>query len=44
VIDFAQKRRISNVRWLTQDHNYAGGRLYDSYVSRSDFILYSLPV
>ena len=44
VIDFAQKRKISNVRWLTQDYNYAGRRLYDSYVSKSDFILYSLPV
>ena len=44
VIDFAQKRRISNVRWRTQDYNYAGRRLYDSYVSRTDFILYSLPV
>jgi ribosomal protein S18 acetylase RimI-like enzyme len=44
VIDFAQKRGLSNVRWLTQHYNYAGRRLYDSYVARSDFILYSLPV
>lgn len=44
VIDFAKRRGITNVRWLTQDYNYAGRRLYDSYVSKSDFILYSLPV
>jgi GNAT superfamily N-acetyltransferase len=44
VIDFARERGISNVRWLTQEFNYAGRRLYDSYRPKSDFILYSVPV
>jgi GNAT superfamily N-acetyltransferase len=44
VIGFAKARRISNVRWLTQDFNYAGRKLYDSYRPKSDFILYSVPV
>ena len=44
VIDVARAKGLSNVRWLTQEFNYAGRRLYDSYVSKSDFILYSLPV
>lgn len=44
VIDFARSRRIGNVRWLTQEFNYAGRRLYDSYTRKSDFILYSVPV
>ena len=44
VIEFARSRGISNVRWLTQDYNYAGRRLYDTYTPKSDFILYSLPV
>jgi len=44
VIDFAQARKINNVRWLTQDFNYRGRRLYDTYTPKSDFILYSLPV
>ena len=44
VIAFARERGISNVRWLTQEFNYAGRRLYDSYRPKSDFILYSVPV
>ena len=44
VIGFAKAHGISNVRWLTQEFNYAGRRLYDSYRPKSDFILYSVPV
>ena len=44
VIGFARARGLSNVRWLTQEFNYAGRRLYDSYRPKSDFILYSVPV
>ncbi len=44
VIGFARGRGITNVRWLTQEFNYAGRRLYDSYRPKSDFILYSVPV
>ena len=41
VIQFARDNNIVNVRWLTQDFNYAGRRLYDTYSPKSDFILYS---
>lgn len=44
VISFARARGIGNVRWLTQEFNYAGRRLYDTYRPKSDFILYSVPV
>ncbi|MEO6298435.1 MAG: GNAT family N-acetyltransferase [Paracoccaceae bacterium] len=44
VIGFAQGRGISNVRWLTQEFNYAGRRLYDTYRPKTDLILYSVPV
>lgn len=44
VIGFAKVNGITNVRWLTQDFNHDARRLYDSYSSKSDFILYSLPV
>jgi GNAT superfamily N-acetyltransferase len=44
VIAFAREKGIPNVRWLTQEFNYDGRRLYDSYRPRSDFILYSVPV
>ena len=44
VIQFAKRRGISNVRWLTQDFNYPGRRLYDTYSKKSDFVLYSVPV
>lgn len=44
VIEFARSRNLANVRWLTQDFNYAGRRLYDTYAPKSDFILYSVPI
>ena len=44
VFSFARSRGIGNVRWLTQENNYAGRTLYDSYAGKSDFILYSVPV
>lgn len=44
VIGFAKARKITNVRWLTQEFNYAGRQLYDSFRPKSDFILYSVPV
>lgn len=44
VFEFAKTRGISNVRWLTQDYNYAARNLYDSYGRKSDFLLYSFPV
>lgn len=44
VIGFAKVRGITNLRWLTQEYNYAGRRLYDTYRPKSDFILYSVPV
>ena len=44
VIGFAKGRGLGNVRWLTQDYNYAGRRLYDTYTPKSDFILYSVNV
>lgn len=42
VIDFARDRGLSHVRWLTQEFNYAGRRLYDTYQPKSDFILYNV--
>lgn len=44
VIGFARDRGFTNVRWLTQEFNYAGRRLYDTYRPKSDFVLYSVPV
>lgn len=44
VFAFAKNKGISNVRWLTQDFNYRARELYDSYGSKSDFILYTFPV
>ena len=44
VFAFAKTNNINNVRWLTQDFNYPGRRLYDTYGLKSDFILYSYPV
>jgi GNAT superfamily N-acetyltransferase len=44
VIEFARGRGIANVRWLTQEFNYPGRRLYDRYKPKTDFILYSIPV
>lgn len=44
VIAFAKARGIPSVRWLTQEFNYAGRRLYDTYGPKSDFILYNVMV
>ena len=44
VIAFAKARGIPSVRWLTQDFNYAGRRLYDTYGPKTDFILYNVAV
>ena len=44
VIEFARAGDIPNVRWLTQEFNYPARTLYDTYTSKSDFILYSIPV
>ena len=44
VLAFAKKRGIDNVRWLTQEFNYSGRRLYDTYTKKSDFVLYSVPI
>lgn len=44
VFKFAANRGISNVRWLTQEFNYNGRRLYDTYAKKSDFVLYSINV
>ena len=44
VFTFAKPHRISNVRWLTQEFNSDARRLYDTYMQKSDFILYSIPV
>ena len=41
VFEFARANNLVNVRWLTQDFNYDGRRLYDTYSPKSDFILYS---
>ena len=43
VLSFARKRGLPSVDWLTQEFNYAGRRLYDSYQPRSEFIFYSVP-
>lgn len=44
VLEFARNRGLSGVRWLTQEGNLTARRLYDTYHSKSDFILYSVPV
>jgi len=44
VIDFAKNRGFTNVRWLTQEYNYTARKLYDTYNTKSDFILYSVDV
>lgn len=42
VFEFANSQGYSNVRWLTQESNYTARQLYDSYQSKSEFILYSI--
>lgn len=44
VMAFAKHNSIVNVRWLTQDSNATAKRLYDTYTSQSEFVLYSVPV
>lgn len=44
VLGFARAHQVPSVRWLTQEFNYAGRKLYDSYRPKTDFILYSVPV
>ncbi len=44
VFRVAKGNSVSNVRWLTQDSNYRARQLYDSYGSKSEFVLYSFPV
>ncbi len=44
VIEFTKSKGLPSVRWLTQDFNYAGRRLYDTYQPKSDFIFYNIPV
>ena len=44
VLAFARRRGLPGVRWLTQEHNYAARRLYDTYARKTDFILYDVPV
>ncbi len=40
---FARERGIPSVDWLTQDFNYPGRRLYDTYARKTDFVFYSVP-
>ncbi|MFK8075596.1 MAG: N-acetyltransferase family protein [Granulosicoccus sp.] len=44
VVQFAKENNVPGVRWLTQENNYAARRLYDTYVSKSDFLLYNVSV
>lgn len=44
VLAFAKAKGAPSVRWLTQDFNYKGRMLYDSFAPKSDFILYNVPV
>lgn len=44
VVQFAKEKNLPGVRWLTQENNYAARRLYDTYVSKSDFLLYNVAV
>ncbi len=42
VVDFALSKELPGVRWLTQEHNYAARKLYDTYAPKTDFILYNI--
>ena len=44
VLAFAKSKGAPSVRWLTQDFNYKGRMLYDTFAPKSDFILYNVPV
>lgn len=39
-LDVARQRGWPVLRWFTQEYNYAGRRLYDTYAPKSDFIVY----
>ncbi|MEM7428001.1 MAG: GNAT family N-acetyltransferase [Pseudomonadota bacterium] len=43
VLAFARGRGLPSVDWLTQDFNYPGRRLYDTYQKKTDFVFYSVP-
>ena len=43
VLSFARMRGLPSVDWLTQEFNYTGRRLYDTYQPKSEFILYTVP-
>ncbi len=43
VVGFARDRGLASVDWLTQDSNYAGRLLYDTYQPKSDFVFYTVP-
>ncbi|MBX2835973.1 MAG: GNAT family N-acetyltransferase [Gammaproteobacteria bacterium] len=42
VFEFARRHGYSNVRWLTAESNYTARQLYDSYQTRTEFVLYSI--
>jgi GNAT superfamily N-acetyltransferase len=44
VLAVAKAKGAPSVRWLTQDFNYKGRMLYDTFAPKSDFILYNVPV
>lgn len=40
---FARDRYLPSVDWLTQDSNYAGRHLYDTYQPKSELAFYTAP-
>ncbi len=44
VRSFAKDNDLQSVDWLTQDFNYAGRQLYDTYEPKTNFVFYSIPV
>ena len=44
VIAAAKDAGWRDVRWLTEEHNYAARMLYDSFAPKTDFILYQVVV
>ena len=43
VLAFAKAQGLPDVRWYTQEFNYPGRTLYDTYAKKSDFIVYVVP-
>ena len=43
VRSFAKDKGLASVDWLTQETNYAGRSLYDTYQPKTEFIFYSVP-